>query len=285
MHNSVPDPPWRSVKVVLHVFFKFQIRPPPMIDIVTVSTHDAKKLVADLVRLLEAEEHRVRVICGRHQASEIEAAKTARHAVMMVWSKDAPSSSYMLEWLRQSDASRLIEIATAPGWPERKDRKASVIDFSNWRGVRGGRAWHALNERLRAVANAIDPPKPPAKHAAAALGVASLAAVAVAIGVRTNEAPNGAPPLEPQQTAQQLEAPTVSVGGAVFATEPASLEDLALVPDVRPLRIPLVEITPAPQLAELQNAPLPEVRDPTFLERLREFNPLGGDETPSPPSQ
>jgi hypothetical protein len=57
------------------------------------------------------------------------------------------------------------------------------------------------------------------------------------------------------------------------------------VPDVRPLRIPLVEITPAPQLAELQNAPLPEVRDPTFLERLREFNPLGGDETPSPPSQ
>lgn len=258
-----------------------------MIDIITVSTHDAKKLVAELVRLLEAEEHRVRVICGRHPHTEIEAAKTSRDAVLMVWSKDAPSSTYMLEWLRQSDATRLIEVATSPGWPGRKDRKAAVIDFSNWRGERGGRAWNALNDRLRAVANVIDPPKPPAKHAAIALGVASIAAVVVAVGVRSNETPLGAPTLEPQQTAQQLEAPTVAVGGAVYATEPASLEDLALVPDVRPLRIPLVEITPALELAELNTDPLPEVRDPTLIERFREFNPLAGLEAQDqePPSE
>ncbi|MGQ0532351.1 MAG: hypothetical protein ACT4OF_06625 [Caulobacteraceae bacterium] len=246
-----------------------------MIDIIAVSTHDARKLVADLVRLLEAEEHRVRVISGRHAQAEIEAARTSRDAILIVWSKDAPSSSYMREWLRQSDASRLVEIAAAPGWPQRKDRKAAVIDFSNWRGERGGRAWNALNDRLRAIANVIDPPKPPAKHAAVALGVASLAAVAVAIGVRSDEAP-GVPSLEPQQSAQQLEAPTVSVGGAVYAVEPASLDDLGLVPDVRPLRIPLVEVTPPPQLAELRNEPLPEVRDPTIMERLREFDPLSG---------
>lgn len=250
-----------------------------MIDIITVSTHDAKKLAGDLVRLLEAEEHRVRVISGRHAEAEIESAKTSRDAVLMIWSKDAPSSSYMREWLRQSDPTRLVEIATSQGWPERKDRKAPVIDFSNWRGERGGRAWNALNERLRAVANVIDPPKPPAKHAALALGLVSLAAVTVAIGVRANEGglPSIAPTHDAPQTAQ-LEAPTVSVGGATYALEPASLDDLSIVPDVRPLRVAPLDFEPI-VFAELSDEPLPEVRDPSFMERLREFNPLaGGDE-------
>jgi hypothetical protein len=229
---------------------------------------------------LYAEEHRVRVISGRHSAAEIDTAKTSRDAILMVWSKDAPSSSYMRDWLRESDPSRLVEVATATGWPERKDRKAPVIDFSNWRGERGGRAWNALNDRLKAVANIVDPPKPPALHAAVGLGVASLAAVVVAIGVRTGEAPVNTPALEPQQTAQTLEAPTVAVGGAAYAMEPASLEDLAMVPDVRPLRMPLVELTPEPEVASLRNAPLPEVRDPTLFERIRELNlplPRGDD--------
>lgn len=259
---------------------------PQMIDIIAVSTHDARKLVADLVRLLEAEEHRVRVILGRHAAAEIDAAKTSRDAILIVWSKDAPSSSYMRDWLIESDASRLVEIATATGWPERKDRKAPVIDFSAWRGERGGRAWNALNDRLRDVANVVDPPKPPALHAAVGLGVASLAAVVVAIGVRADQGPSNTPALEPQQqAAQTLDAPSVSVGGAVYALEPASLEDLALVPDLRPLDVALVALTPAPEPAALRNEPLPEVRDPTLMERLRELNlPLprsASDETPS----
>ncbi len=251
-----------------------------MIDIITVSTHDAKKLASDLVRLLEAEEHRVRVISGRHAEAEIEAAKTSRDAVLMIWSKDAPSSSYMREWLLQSDATRLVEIATSQGWPERKDRKAQVIDFSSWRGERGGRAWNALNDRLRAVANVIDPPKPPAKHAAVALGLVSLAAVTIAIGVRSNEGGVVAPAAPTQETQQsaQLEAPTVSVGGVTYTLEPASLEDLAAVPNVRSLRAPPLNFAPI-EFIEFSDEPLPEVRDPTLMERLREFNPLsGGDE-------
>ncbi|MGD9967287.1 MAG: hypothetical protein AB7T59_12245 [Hyphomonadaceae bacterium] len=243
-----------------------------MIDIITVSAHDARKLVADLVRLLEAEEHRVRVISGRQSAAEIDAARSSRDAILMVWSNNAPSASYMLDWLRESDPCRLVEIAIATGWPERKDRKAPVIDFSTWRGERGGRAWNALNDRLRAIASVVDPPKPPALHAAVGLGVASLAAVVVAIGVRTNETPAAAPALEPQQAAAPLDAPTMSVGGAVYTLEPASLEDLALVPDVHPLRIPLVELTPEPEVATLGDTPLPEVRDPTLMERIRELN-------------
>lgn len=256
-----------------------------MIDIITVSTHDAKKLAGDLVRLLEAEEHRVRVISGRHDAeTEIAAAKTSRDAILMIWSKDAPSSSYMREWLRQSDTSRLIEIATAPGWPECKSRKAAVIDFSNWRGERGGRAWSALNDRLRAVANVIDPPKPPARHAALALGLASLAAVTVAVGVRSNEdgvASNADATQATQQTVR-LEAPTVSVGGATYLMEPASVDDLSIVPNVRPFHV--APLTPSRlDFIELSDDPLPEVRDPTLMERIRGLNPLDGeDETPRP---
>lgn len=256
-----------------------------MIDIITVSTHDAKKLAGDLVRLLEAEEHRVRVISGRHDAeTEIEAAKTSRDAILMIWSKDAPSSSYMREWLKQSDTTRLIEIASAPGWPERKDRKAPVIDFSNWRGERGGKAWNALNDRLRAVANVIDPPKPPARHAALALGLASLAAVTVAVGVRSNQdhvAPSTDAPQATQQTVR-LEAPTVSVGGATYLMEPASVDDLSLVPNVRPLHV--APLTPSRlDFIELSDDPLPEVRDPTLMERIRGLNPLDGDnEEPRP---
>jgi hypothetical protein len=243
-----------------------------MIDIITVSTHDAKKLVADLVRLLEAEEHRVRVISGRHAEVEIEAAKTSKDAVLIVWSEDAPSSSYMRNWLFQSDPSRLIEISIAPGAPERRDRKAPVIDFSSWRGERGGRAWNALNDRLRAVARIIEPPPPPPRHAALAMGLAGLAAVGVAMGVRSNEAPVQAPMDESQQTAV-LEAPTLSVGGAVYAVEPASIEDLSAIPPLRPLRVQPLDVTPI-ELTEYNPAPIPEVRDPTLFERIAGFNPL-----------
>jgi hypothetical protein len=70
-----------------------------MIDIITVSTHDAKKLAADLVRLLEAEEHTVRMLVGRQSQAAIEDAKSSRDGVLIIWSEDAPSQTYMREWL------------------------------------------------------------------------------------------------------------------------------------------------------------------------------------------
>jgi hypothetical protein len=247
-----------------------------MIDIITVSTHDAKKTASDLARLLEAEEHRVRLIIGRQSEIAIPEAKESLDAVLIIWSEDAPSQTYMREWLRQIDASRLVEVATAPGWPERRDRKAPVIDFTNWRGERGGRAWNALNERLRQVTRVIEPPKPPPRHAALALGLASVAAVGVAMGVRLNDSP--LVPTTEEQTLQtvQLEAPTQNVGGAVYAVEPASMDDLATLPPIRPLRIAPIEMHEI-DFYVLRNEPIPEVRDPTLMERLSRFNPLGGN--------
>lgn len=244
---------------------------PPMIDIITVSTYDAKKLAADLVRLLEAEEHPVRMLVGRQSQAAIEDAKTSRDAVVIIWSEDAPSQTYMREWLRQTDATRLVEIATAPGWPERKDRKAPVIDFSSWRGERGGRAWNALSDRLKAVARAIEPPKPPARHAALALGIASVLAVGVATEVRNNQA---ATPDTTQDTTQQqvvqLEAPTEAVGGAIYAIEPASADDLSGLPPLRTLNVRPIQATPI-ELTEVNLDPIPEVRDPTLIERFQDF--------------
>lgn len=245
-----------------------------MIDIVTVSTHDAKKLAADLVRLLEAEEHAVRMLVGRQSEAAIADAKTSRDAVLIIWSEDAPSQTYMREWLRQSDASRLIEIATTPGWPDRKDRAAPVIDFSQWRGERGGRAWNALSDRLRAVARAIEPPKPPARHAAVMLGLVSFAVVGIAAGVRNNiSATHQTASAAPQEEIVQLEAPTDSVGGALYPTEPASIEDLSTLRPIRLLNAPLIHLTPI-ELTRVDLDPIPEVRDPTLIERLQSFNPL-----------
>ncbi|MEZ5970195.1 MAG: hypothetical protein R3C31_00115 [Hyphomonadaceae bacterium] len=253
-----------------------------MIDIITVSTHDAKKLAADLVRLLEAEEHAVRMLVGRQSQGAIESAKTSREAVLIIWSEDAPSQSYMREWLSQIDAARLIEIATAEGWPERKDRKAPVIDFSSWRGERGGRAWNALSDRLKAVARGIEPPKPPARHAAFALGAVSVAIIGVAAGVRDHLTltPEPIAAAAPQEEVVQLEAPTDAVGGVIYATEPGSVDDLAALPPLRLLSTQPIQIAPV-DLTQVDLEPIPDVREPTFMERLQGLNPLRGSDEQS----
>ncbi len=250
-----------------------------MIDVITVSTHDAKKLAADLVRLLEAEEHPVRMLVGRQSQVAIEDAKNSRDAVLIIWSEDAPSQTYMREWLRQIDPSRLIEIATAQGWPERKERKAPVIDFSSWRGERGGRAWNALSDRLKAVARGIEPPKPPARHAAVVLGLVSVAIVGVAAGVRDQLtlAPETVAAEAPHQQIVQLEAPTDAVGGALYATEPGSVDDLAALPPIRLVNAPQLHYAPI-ELTVPNLDPIPEVRDPTLMERLQTFNPLARED-------
>ena len=247
-----------------------------MTAILTVCTHDARPLAEKLVRLLGAEEYDVRLLVGRGSQQGLAEAKSSKEAVLLIWSPAAPSQTYMLEWAKQIDPSRLIEIAVAPGWP-RIERKASVIDFASWRGERGGRAWNALHERLRSVMRTLDPQPGPPPKAVLALGLSSLAAVGVAVGVRLSaDAPQTAPIAPETQTAHVQE--TAAMGGALFAVEPASIEDLATIPDVRPLRTGLMEITPLPELKTISDAPLPEVRAPTLIERIVELNPLNDED-------
>lgn len=244
-----------------------------MIDIRTVCTHDGRKLANTLVRLLEAEEHHVRLTFGRQSLVDLEEAKTSRDAVLIIWSPDAPSQTYMLEWARNIDSSRLVEIALTPGWP-RIERKAPVIDFTTWRGERGARSWNALNDRLRAVSRALEPAKPPPKHAALALGLASVAAVGVAAVVRVNETPPAPAQEEPQVA---FDEQLMGLGGAVEAIEPPSAEDELLMHYMRAPRVASYGPAPDLDLVELNPFEPGELRDPTLLERILALNPLRND--------
>jgi hypothetical protein len=247
-----------------------------MTDVRIICTYDAAKLAETLTRLLEAEQHRVRLTIGRQTMGELEGARTSRDAVMLIWSPDARSQSYMIEWQHKIDPVRLVEISVAPGAP-RFARKANVIDFAHWRGERGGGAWHGLVDRLRAVENVLNPPKPPSKYAMFAMGMASAAAVTGAVVMRVNDT---SLPIVPQDAADEqlvAEDPSTGLGGPLRAIEPASLED-------DPLRIR--RMPQLPQLRDTRRVALtdvPEVRymtlrDETLLERLNALNPLQGIE-------
>jgi len=254
-----------------------------MIDIRIVCTHDAVKLAEMLMRLLEAEQHEVRLVHGRQSLADLEEAKTSRDAVLLIWSANAPSQHYMREWARHIPAGRLIEIARAPGWPT-SERKAPVLDFIAWRGERGARAWNTLNERLRIIARAMAPAKPPPGRAMLAMGVASIAAVGGAVMVRLQDtAP--APELTAEANEQTLVAvdPALGVGGPLDAIEPASMEEIERVAHPR---FASVEPIASPDFADIPEYVAPDLRPPTLMERISALNPLrsandageGGDE-------
>ncbi|HET9231431.1 MAG TPA: hypothetical protein VFO00_09090 [Vitreimonas sp.] len=237
-----------------------------MIDVRIVCSHDAVKLAEMLTRLLEAEEHRVRLTYGRQALLELEEAREARDAVLLIWSPDARSQTYMLEWVRNIDPARLVEISRGAHDFHPIKRLAAVIDFTNWRGERGARAWKALTERLGAIARSLAPPAPVPAKALMAMGVASMAAVAGAVVVRVNM------PVEPIATPAPLEEiaatdPASGVGGPLNAIEPASLEDdlirLRHYPELQPL-----DMMPATPLSAVADYEAPELRDPTLRERF-----------------
>jgi hypothetical protein len=243
-----------------------------MTDVRIICTHDAAKLAETLMRLLEAEEHQVHMTVGRQAMGELAGAKETRDAVLLIWSPDARSQTYMLDWLRGIDASRLVELSIADA-PKHATRVGAVVDFANWRGTRGSAQWHALNDRLRAVQRALDPPKPPSKYAALALGMASAAAVTGALVLRMEDTPT-LPVVEDASAREALVAadPSTGLGGPIDAIEPPSIEDELIFrrhSNVQPLRL-AAEARLAQPDAPVQIT----LRDETLLERLSGLNPL-----------
>lgn len=244
-----------------------------MIDIRIVCTHDAAKAAEMLTRLLEAEQHVVRLTVGRQAYHDLETTQDAEEAVLMIWSPAAPGQEYMLAWAERTAPERLVEISRAPGAPKIK-RLAPVIDFSGWRGERGGRAWNALNDRLRAVTRVYEPPKGPSQQAVMLMGLASVVAVGGALAVRMND-------VAPVQTAQTSSSETImfadtgeaGIGGATAFVEPPSADDVFRLPRA-PARIATLPPRTSVILADLEPNPPMEIRDPTLLERLQGLNPL-----------
>lgn len=242
-----------------------------MIDVRIVCTHDAAQVAERLRRLLGAEDHNVDICKGRVSLHAIEASQARREAVLLIWSLDAPTQHYMLEWAQRSDPVRLVEIARTPGAPRIDGRRSPVIDFTTWSGERGNGPWRALVERLKVVARATEPAKPPPMRAMMAMGAASAMALTGAVVVRVNDNIT-APEAEEEQLVQAVVTEEFAQGGAIEAIEPASEEEVLIEFTTRRLRLGELD-TPA----EIVLADLPgpvgeyEFQRNTMLSRITDL--------------
>jgi hypothetical protein len=248
-----------------------------MTDFIIVCAHDGLKTGEALMRLLRAEQFRVELCYGRASLDHLEAAGDGECGVVMVWSLDAPSALYMLQWANEIEPSRLAEIARARRWPALPDRSAPVIDFSAWNGERGGPAWRALTQRLNAISRSLAPPKPPPVRAAAALaGLSALAMIGAMVDRLSGPAISAAPTPSNTETVAAIEPtpsstlPEEGRGGPITAPEePASFDDGPVT--FAPLRH--VALIPAPHstLEQAVTEPPAHFRGPSLLDRFNAF--------------
>lgn len=236
-----------------------------------VCTLDAEPTAETLMRLLTAEQHDVCISKGRQSLLDLPAARTANEAVLLIWSKEARYAHFIQDWANTIEPARLIELSRAPG--ARRARKAPVIDFSTWRGERGGKAWGALKERLRAW----EPAKPLPMRTMAAAGVAGACALAgvVAFGVSAQDAEPTPEPRFDMMAFDPMPEGQGGMGGAAHAIEPPSAEDLDMLP--MPARLRMASHAPLAAYEPASLGEVPEMRDPTLIERLIALNPLDGE--------
>ncbi|MEJ0059496.1 MAG: hypothetical protein WDM79_07965 [Terricaulis sp.] len=183
------------------------------------------KTAHKMMRLLAAEQHSVELCFGRASLAQLETARGLREAVILIWSAGAPTAHYMMQWARGIDPARLAEIGSGAARPH-LERRTHVIDFNSWSGERGGSAWRALEDRLRAITRATEPTRPPPHRAALVMGLASLAAVGGALTERIYNAHHtlDAPP--DNLVAETPISFDEGQGGALDAIEPGlSLDD------------------------------------------------------------
>lgn len=245
-----------------------------MLEIRIVCAHDAVNLAEVLTRLLEAEDHRVRLSYGRQALHDLEEARPSRGLVLLIWSPNARSQNYMIDWARKIEPVRLIEIAHGTSDWQQIKRVSPVIDFTNWGGQRGARCWKLLNERLDAVMRRLVPQKPPLRTLATiGAGLAAVSGAAL-FGLHATTPPQTIAALTEDMT---LDDPATGIGGPLSTIEPASMDDdtitLRHYPDLA-----LIDAQPATTLADLPELEFIELRDPTLLERLNAYNPLRRDD-------
>lgn len=244
-----------------------------------VCTFDAVATAETLVRLLTAEAYDVTLSKGRQSLVDLAEARGAREAVILIWSQDAPGAHYMHEWADAIDPARLIEIARAPTWP-RSARRGAVIEFAQWRGERGGKAWKALDDRLSQVFAQWAPPKPLSMRAMAGMAGAGAAAALGGVMLMGANAPEIVPKTDPTyDDAARLftgmpDLQAGGMGGVINAIEPPSIDDPLI--DAPRLRASAAVYEPlaarAPDALLVSDAPA--LREASLMERIVALNPL-----------
>ena len=254
-----------------------------MIPVRIICTYDAVKTAQTLARVLSAEGRQVDVNHGRGAVALLHQARVNAEAVVLIWSLDAQSATYMWDWQNLTDPARLIEIARGPAYPSLGKRRAPVLDFSAWNGERGGPAWRALHDRLRTIGRPYEPARPAPKHAAMALGAVSVLAVGAALVVRVQEAlqPDAAPQADRVSIADAGMLDGTGLGGPLRYMEPASADDI----DVRLNPMLRAELAPSASFAAPMDAHVAgpvSARAPQLLERLGDLaEPLLNREEPA----
>jgi hypothetical protein len=243
-----------------------------MTDIHIICLQEVADLAQALARLLR-ESYGVRLNVGHEARFDLDTSRRPHDIVLAIWSPDVKHQIFISEWAARTGPERLIEISYHVQHLPRVVRDKAVIDFSAWRGEPDGRAWNELNAHLRTAARALEPEKAPPKPAAFALAALSAMAVGGALALRLHApAPTVAafePDLHPIET-------QTGIGGALDQSEivePPSVDDVFGVGRLPPrmASMPRASYTPLMTLAEYHEV---EIRDPTLLERLRDFNPL-----------
>lgn len=238
-----------------------------------VCAQQAARTAEALERLLSAEGHSVTHWSGRAALLALGTAHDNDGFVVVIWSPEAETQPYLAEWAARTEPDRLIELALSTPYPPKIQRRAPVIDFTNWRGERGGRAWNAFADRVRAVVRAAEIAKTPPKQAAAAL--VAMGALVVGGGLMVRMETPAAPEVAFQpEPAPVYTAPT-GVGGGEIANlvEPPSIEEALGGPHLPPRISTLPRFQPT-SLDDVEPFEPVDLRDPTLLERIRDFNPL-----------
>lgn len=245
-----------------------------LIDVRIICAYDALGVAQQFQRLLAAEGHNVELNYGRPSLAFIPISRARREAVIVIWSERAQNALYPLQWAQATEPTRLIELAFCKEWPPVQGR-ARLIEFSVWNGRRGSASWRGLQERLRAIAKSLEPPKPQPRGAAFALVGASLVAAGAAIWARTqaNHAPlEAAPETSLTATLEETRIDENARGGPLG--DPISLsEPETYTPTIefRPRfpRSALADIRPVTHIATAPHfAPAMDFSEPSLLERL-----------------
>jgi hypothetical protein len=247
--------------------------------------YDARPEAQAIATKLQERGYAVEVLVGRFV--QIAEANKGRETIVLLWSQNAACSDYLPRWATSTPVDRLVEITLTPYYPNFNGRRYHPIEFEHWSGEARGSIWNRFEERLREAADAIDPPKPEPRRAAAVMMAFGATTVMAAGAVRyLEQAPHQLANMVPNsdeaisQTADATQAPIVQqsneieMGGPVGELhEPDSSDGMAfgpLAPRVRGLDAQSINISStADVLGRMQ------YRDPNLLNRLTDLAESG----------
>lgn len=221
-----------------------------MIPIRIVCAWDSVEKAHAIERLLVAEGHDVSVACGLALLEELEK-RQARECVVCVWSHDGVDSYFVWRWVDETDSASLVEIRFGEAAPALASRREEPIDFTRWRGDRGGEPWKELERRIKRVASGETGPRVEPVRAAMAFAAVLAVALGGTVGVRLFDSATSQQRLAARAPSQAptdaLDSPQRHMGGLEADAPLVEPEDAEVLEPFQRRRVPYVRhLAPSP---------------------------------------